>query len=149
MTREFIRGAVYSGDLIEASDIESHNTLGVGEKYPLPFLSVYHAVQKSDRNIKGPKALQLAIKALKDTMGPQGLVPSPLSFGQLARFIAPRGSPGQRQRLAAISAAREEDDGIACESGVNTALCGKLPPVAKHLLSPGDRVCIYRDHSQR
>lgn len=83
IAKELIQGADSSAVVVHASDIEAHNTLGVGERYHHPLRRVYAAVQNSNHVINGPLALRLEIMALNDTMGPEGLVPSLLVLRQL------------------------------------------------------------------
>jgi hypothetical protein len=51
--------------------------------------------------------IALSVKAMNDTAGPHGLVPSPLLFGVLPRFPEVDGQlPDQDTRLKAIAVAR-------------------------------------------
>jgi hypothetical protein len=74
------------GVVLQLSGIESHNSLGAGERYHSPLRRIY------DKNIfKYPRldpslALKLAVKSISDTQGPEGLAPSLLVFGVLPHF---------------------------------------------------------------
>ena len=65
---------------------EARNSLGYGERFRAPFSRIFFKIRKErpkmDRNI----IVKLAVKAMNDTMGPEGLVPSYLVFVSIPRF---------------------------------------------------------------
>lgn len=85
--------------------------------------------------------------ALNDTTGPQGLVPSLPVFGIRALFVFPPRSSEQRQLISTMSAVWMEADRIACDSHENAHLIGERPRGARNLLTPNDKVDIYRENS--
>jgi hypothetical protein len=91
------------------SGVEAHNSSGIGEKYHDPLRRVYQNVKKGFPNMSLELALRLAVKAMNDTMGPNGLVPSLLVFGMVPRFpVIDEHIPNQDQRALAMKVSREE-----------------------------------------
>ena len=74
------------GTDVQESVVEAHNSLLSGERYHAPlkriFLKIRKEHPKMDKNIK----LKLSVKAMNDTLGPEGLFPSYLVFGCIPRF---------------------------------------------------------------
>lgn len=77
---------------MQLSGVHSYSAIGIGERYHTPlrriFLEVCEDVPDLDHHI----ALQLNVKAMNDTMGHEGLVPSLLVSGTLPRF-GPHSTP--------------------------------------------------------
>lgn len=76
MVGPFRDAAECSRVVVQVSNIEGHYAIGVGERYHAPLQRVYNAARLEDPSLASEPALRLAIKAIKDTMGPNGVVPS-------------------------------------------------------------------------
>jgi len=70
-----------AGIKMRASGIESHNSLGAGERYHAVLRDLYQRVRASHPNIAAKSSLTLAVWAMNQTIGPQGLSPMLLVFG--------------------------------------------------------------------
>jgi hypothetical protein len=75
-----------NGIVLQLSGTESHNSLGVGERYHAPLRRLYHKIISECPRLDPHLALKHAVQAMNDTQGPEGLVPSLLLFGVLPRF---------------------------------------------------------------
>ena len=64
---------------------ESHNSLGFGETYHALIRRVFNVVSVSYPSEPRELRLALSVKAVNDTAGPQGLVPSLLVFGVIPK----------------------------------------------------------------
>ena len=85
------------------SGVGSHNSMGTGERYHDPLRRIYQKIRFSEPDIALELTLRLAVKAMNDTMNPEGLVPSLLVFSVLPRFPAfNRTLPNQEQRMRAV-----------------------------------------------
>ena len=146
-TSKFWRGVTsLHGIDIQLSGVESHNSIGVGERYHAPLRQVFDKVMTDHPSLDPEVALRLATKALNDTSGPDGLVPSLLVFGSLPSFPAVNMDvPIQKHRMAALQTARKEMSSIVARLRIQEALRSRLPPAAKYLIEPGDLVHIYRE----
>jgi hypothetical protein len=69
------------------SGIESHNSLGVGERYHGPLRQIYDPIMDNSERADPVLALKVAVKTMNDTLGPEELVPSLLVFGSLPRPV--------------------------------------------------------------
>jgi hypothetical protein len=72
---------------IEKVLVEAHNSINKIERYHGLIKRAYEIITFELNNIISPKhALQMAIKAVNDTAGPNGLVPTFLVFGAFPRI---------------------------------------------------------------
>ena len=77
---------------LEQSGIESHYILGIGERYHKPLRDTYRKLKLDHPSMQRQVLLALAVKAMNDTLGPEGYVPSSLVFGEfpsLRTFVGP------------------------------------------------------------
>lgn len=77
--------------------MESHNSLGVGERYHEPLRQIFDKIITDHPQIDPEVALRLTVKSMNDLMGPEGIVPSLLVYGSLPTFPAvKREAPEQK-----------------------------------------------------
>lgn len=55
----------------------------------------------------------------------------------------------QKDRIAALKAAKEEMERISAEQKLLRALRSKLPPSAKYHIQPGDIVRVFREETRK
>lgn len=135
-----------AGIQLRPSGIESHNALGNGERYHSYLRSVYHKVRDDATQLSKADALRLAIKAVNDTAGPAGLVPTLLVFGVMPRLpIHPKDLPEQRDRMQAMQSARTEMTKIVAKTRVHVALSKNVPAAADAAIRILDKVLVYRE----
>lgn len=65
-----------SGIVLTLPGVEIHNALGEGERYHAYLCQVYKKVRADFPNIDEEYTLRIALKAVNDTSGPSGLVPT-------------------------------------------------------------------------
>ncbi len=91
-------------------------------------------------------AIRIAVKAMNDTMGPNGLVSSYLVFECIPRFPAIESSfPDQESCMYAISRARREMATIVSELRIRKALSLRIPRNADLLIEAEDKVSVFRE----
>lgn len=73
--------AEYSGTTLQLSGTESHNSLGVVERYNMPLRRVFSVIRRDNPQLHPEIALHRDLKGINDTMGPDGLVETLLVFG--------------------------------------------------------------------
>lgn len=112
--------------------VEAHNSIGKVERYHGPLRRAYRIIRAEDPSISPEAALQMAIKAVNDTAGPDGIVPTLLVFGAYPR-MTDESPPSPSVRLRAIAyrkaveevrrahAERQVKEGLAMRNGPNTA----------------------------
>ncbi len=94
--------------------------------------------------------LRIAVMAMNDTMGPNGLVPSYLVFGCVPRFPSVDSKlPDQQYRMDALSVARQEMDTIVSELRVQKALASLFPRNTELKIEPGYKVRICRETDKK
>ena len=124
---------------------ESHNSLGAGEKYYHTLRTIYLEVQADFPSVDDATLLAISVKAMNDTVGPEGLVPSLLVFGALPRLptISPRDYPSHKERMRAMIVARNEHEKIVARNRVRVGISRRPPPSANYDIMPGDFVYVY------
>ena len=78
---------------VQKSGTESHNSLGIGERYHDTLRKTFLKLPEDHPNLKKDILLAIAIKAINDTLGPEGIVLSALVFGEfpsIRAFIGPK-----------------------------------------------------------
>lgn len=131
---------------LRLSGVESHNSFGVEERYHEPLRQVFDKLLTDHPTIDPEIGVRLAVKALNDTTGPDGMVPSLLVFGSLPSFPAVNMDlPIQKERMAALQTARKEMASIVARLRVQEALRYKIPPSTHFLIKLGDAVYFYRE----
>ncbi|CDF36780.1 unnamed protein product [Chondrus crispus] len=146
-SRRFASYTSMEGVQLRLSGVESHNSLGVGERYHHYLRRIFRKIRDEFPDIPMKDALRLATKAMNDTAGPKGLVPSLLVFGVMPRILLP-GSvqlPGQVQRMNAMQAARKDMSKEVARSRLSTALRSNVPAATNRDVSIGSEVLVFKE----
>jgi hypothetical protein len=148
VSKEFKEYANTMGIRTKAVPVEAHNSIGMVERYHSPLRRVYQIIVVELPGIDRDAALQMAFKALNDTAGPDGLVPTLLVFGAYPRMTeldAP--SPTVTQRANAVKKAMAEIRKLRAERQVADALNMRNGPKtdAVHDLPPNSPVLVWRE----
>ena len=68
--------------------VEAHNSIGKVERYHQPLRRAYEIIQDELQDKTSPEImLQMAVKAVNDSAGSDGIVPTLLIFGAYPRMI--------------------------------------------------------------
>lgn len=138
------------GISIQYSGVESHNSIGNGERYHQPLRRIYNKIALENPSLKPETSLKLAIKAINDTMNSEGLVPSLLVFGCLPRFPGSNTNyPIQKDRFEALKTARAEMEQITAELRIRKALLSRVPRSADIVFSKGQLVRVFRESDSK
>ena len=151
----FIGLATASNVEVQKTGIESHSSLGLCERYHQPLRTIYRRIMVTHPDSDRQLALALAVKAMNDTLGPEGYVPSVLVFGEYPRVHTksekppPKKTLSERSKIAAL--ARKECESIMAKMKVDRALRHRIPPNADHKYDIGSQILIWRErvHSNR
>jgi len=126
---------------------ESHNSLGAGETYHSMLRRIYNKVGMEFPKIPAEVRLSLSVKAMNDSAGPDGLVPSLLVFGVLPTMPIVRArSTTQEQRIEAMAEACNESEKIIAQRCVQHGLQHRPPPATDYRFSVGQLVYAYREN---
>lgn len=105
--------------------VESHNSVGLVERYHTPLRRAYEIIQEElkDEHIDKEFMLQMAVKAINDSAGPKGIVPTLVVLGAYPRLTdMDPPSPSVTKRAKAIQAATKEVRRLYAERQVKDAL---------------------------
>lgn len=70
-----------TGILIQSSNIEGQNVMGVEERYHDPLRQLYTAYRLRERSLRPDDAVHIPINDIRNTMGPNGLLKLQPVFG--------------------------------------------------------------------
>jgi hypothetical protein len=118
--------------------VKAHNSVGLVKRYHGPLRRIYKIIASKVPGIDRDLVLQMAFKALNDSIGPDGLVPTLLVFGAYPRMTptdALAASVTQRSKalkkatikIQKIQAERKVADALAIRNGPSTTAIHGLP----------------------
>lgn len=153
---EFQNSSASMGILTKCVPVESHNSMGIVERYHAPLRRAYEIIceeLKDEGKSMAPKSLilQMAVKAVNDTAGPDGLVPTLLVFGTFPRMsYNDPPSPSTVVRAKAIGKAMQEISKLQAQRQVSEALNARNGPRTQNTLSVpiGGEVLVWRIHKK-
>jgi len=110
------------------SGVESHNSLGAGERYHAVLRNIYRRVKRDHPDAPLEVVLALTVSAMNQTMGPHGLVPTLLVFGLIPRIpVSPLRLAAQLDRMRAADTARKEMRAQVARARLRVALRDRVP----------------------
>jgi hypothetical protein len=137
-----------AGISLRISGIESHNSLGIGERLHGPLRRIYRKVTMTHPDIQPAIGLRLAVKAMNDAIGEDGLVPSLLVFGISPRHqVLSTNLPTQQERMKVLATANAEMNSIIAVRRILTALQKSIPAASFHSFYIGDEVLVFRERT--
>ncbi|KAI0996971.1 hypothetical protein K3495_g11210 [Podosphaera aphanis] len=147
---EFRQSAESLSITTKEAPVESPNTMGLVERYHKPLRRVYEIIEEeigaSDTEEQKGTILQMAVKAINDTAGYNGIVPTLLVFGAFPRIanIYPP-APSITKRAAALKKAMAEVSKIRARRQVSDAFRTRNGPVTFDI-ALGSDVLVWRVH---
>lgn len=149
-SEQFLRYASAHGVELEFTGVSSHNSMGKVESAHGPLRRIYRMLTDNYPELSDNLRLRFSIKALNDTAGTKGLVPSLLVYGTIPS-LGNTGAdlPDQEDRFTALAAARKEAACITAEKRIRLALKSNIPPSAKYTLHPGQKVMVYSEKMKK
>ena len=80
VSKEFKQYATAIGVTVKGVPIEAHNSIGMVERYHGPIRRAYNIIMAEIPDLDRHTGLQMAFKAINDSVGPRGLIPTLLIF---------------------------------------------------------------------
>ena len=150
-SREFKQYAQTVNTATKCVPVEAHNSVGIVERYHKPLRRAYQIIKAESPGLSKTAALQMAFKAINDTAGPNGIVPTLLVFGaypRMSEFDAPPATVSQRS--AALAKAMAEVRKLRAARKVNDALNMRNGPstTAVHDLPLNSQVLVWREKAK-
>jgi len=140
------------GIITKETSTESHNSLGLCERYHSIIRRVYNRLKEEDpRQVKETR-LSLAVHAVNNTAGPEGLTPTVLVFGAVPRLPLPDDStlpPDQKSRIKAMKIARTEMETITAQRRIEEARKHRNWEKPHPAFQFGDKVRIWRENDKQ
>ena len=147
-SNEFAQMAANVGTKVKIVPVEAHNSVGIVERYHGPVRRAYQIITSEVPGINKDVALQMAFKAVNDSIGPDGFVPTLLVYGAYPR-MSELDSPAPKisQRAAAIKKAMAELAKLRAKRQVADALHTRNGPNTDnlHTLAINSRVLVWRE----
>jgi len=136
------------GTTVKIVPVEAHNSIGIIERYHGPIRRAYQIIIAEIPDIAKEMALQMAFKAINDTAGPDGIVPTLLVYGAYPRMSdSDTPSLTVTQRANAIKKATVEINKLRAKRQVADALNTRNGPSVKaiHALELNSQVLVWRE----
>ncbi len=128
--------------------MECPETMSHVERYHAPLRAAYFKIKATLKTGRPPEILQLAVKSVNDTTGPEGLCPTLLVFGAIPKPARPGMATTQLERARAVDAAMSEVSKVYARTRVKFGLRHKGPAGNERndldALFPGAHVLVYR-----
>ena len=134
---EFHGEAKVMGVTCKEMPVEAHWSVGKAEKYHGPLRRAYEIFHAEFGNMLSPEnMLQMAVKAVNDTAGPDGLVPTLLVFGAYPRMTTESPpTPSTLKRAETIQKAMKAVRKAHAQRQVNDALNTRNGPSVTEVLA--------------
>ncbi len=129
-SQEFCNASLLMRIRMKAIPVEDANSLSTVERYHETLCKSYRLVKGEAPVINGTWALQYALKAVNDSAGPDGLVPTQLVCGSMPRLGLPTDTPAAEllQRAVVVRKAIEALSRHFAFTQVSSALLSRNDP---------------------
>lgn len=155
VAKQFRSSAEAEGISILQAPIESPNTMSHVERYHAPLRVAFNKIRDSlPRSESDSDCLQLAVKSVNDTIGPEGLCPTLLVYGSIPKPPRLGSAETQMARAKALDMALDAVQKEQAKRRVAFALRHPSSPKAKeheenlNKLPSGSPVLVYRERSR-
>ena len=145
ISKKFKQYAIIMGVNIKKVLVKAHNLISIVKKYHSLIKHAYQIIATELPDLNKNIALQIAFKAINNSIGPDGLVPTLLVFGaypQIAESDTP--SPSVTQHAATIKKAINEIQKLHTERQVANTLNMRNGPQTTtiHNLPPNSPILV-------
>ena len=156
VSKHFRDSADAEGITLLEAPIECPSTMSHVERYHAPLRSAYNKLRDTlPRSETDIDCLQMAVKAVNDTIGPEGLFPTLIVYGTLPRPLRRTPAETQIRRAEALDSAIKEVQKEQAKRKIAFALRHSGGPKAKEQeqelqrLPAGSPVLVYREKSKK
>jgi len=134
-SKEFVQNALDIGTIVKYAPVEAHYAIGLVERYHTMIRRAYDIIRKELPYLSKQHSLQIGTKAVNDSAGPDGLVPSLLLFGSYPRIsFREATSTTTVERGDAIKKAMKEVTELNAKRNVTEALRTRNRPNINEML---------------
>ncbi|KAI0995357.1 hypothetical protein K3495_g12825 [Podosphaera aphanis] len=129
--------------------VEAHHSIGIVERQHAPLRRAFNVIQEDlkDQKLTKSSILQMAVKAINDTAGSNGITPTVLAWGTFQILTAHEQNPSIVARAKAIQKASIEVSKLRARKSVNAAINARNGPdtTPLHKLPLGSKVWVWRE----
>lgn len=155
VSKEFLDLSEAEGITVLQAPIESPSTMSHVERYHAPLRAAYNKIRTDLPKTETDKdCLQMAVKSVNDTIGPEGLCPTLLVFGAIPRLASRQPATSQLARAKAIDKAMDAVHKEQCKRKVAFGLKKICHPIGNESseklrqLPAGSPVLVYRNKTK-
>ena len=145
----FAELAAIHGVEIERSGIQLHHSLGIGERYHKLLRDTNRKLKIDHPSMQRQLLLALAVKAMNGILGPEGIVPSALVFGEfpsLRSISNPSlARPSVAERAQAAQEARRHMSEHLARAKIQRTHRHDTSQAFERHYQPGDEVFVWRE----
>ena len=145
----FLNVATLHDIKVDSTGIEAHSSFGIGEQYHQPLRQTFRNIMADHEMTDRVLALPLAVKAMNDTLGAEGLVPSVIVIGQYPNLnilsSKPSSKTTQISRKMIAGTTHNEMEKPMSKMRINRALRHAVPTAANRSYGRGDQVLVWRE----
>ncbi|CDF37987.1 unnamed protein product [Chondrus crispus] len=156
IAKEFVESATAEGITVLPAPIESPSTMSHVERYHAPLRAALKKIRDSlPTSESDSDCLQMALKAVNDTIGPEGLCPTLLVYGALPRHPLSAPNTSQLERAKSMDDAMDSVRKVQAQRRVAFGLRHPGGPKAKEnseelsRLPAGSPVYVYRNTTEK
>jgi hypothetical protein len=153
MAKYFRGAAAAEGISLLPAPIECPTNMTHVERYHGPLRTAFEKIRCSGE-ITDEEALEAAMKAVYDTVNPEGLVPTLLVYGAYPCFVANLPAAKQIQRMRAIEDARVAIQKVYAKSKIQLGLKTLKNPIPGEQadlrsMKPGDNFYVFQPQEKK
>jgi hypothetical protein len=129
VSAEFNQNAKAMNTEVKEVPVEAHNSIGKVERYHATLRRSFEIIQGELPTVPKEMILQMAVKTVNDSAGPDGIIPTLLVFGAYPRIAdSSPPNPSITQRAQAIQKAMKEVQHIHARRQIKDALAMRNGP---------------------
>ena len=136
---------------IDIVPVEAHWSIGLVERYHQPLRRAYEIIKTESPDTPREMTLQIVVKAVNDTAGPDGLVPTLLVFGAYPKIAdSDTLTTTVAQRARAIQLAMKEVTRLHAQQMIQKALAARNGPDTSTVLDApvNSKLWAWRESQQ-
>lgn len=153
MSKEFIQNSATIDIRLKAVPVEAPQSMSTVERYHAPVGKAYRIIRPEAPSLDKVAALKTAVKAVNDSVGPHGLIPTFLVYRAIPQLGLPSDPPSVSlyQRALALKFATKEVTEYFAQSKLSSALNARNGPCTTdvHNIPLGGHVLVYRPTKDR
>lgn len=139
-----------NGVQLRLSGVRAHCSLSIGDPLHGSLPRIYCKIRYAQSTASSRMVLKASVKAINDTIGEIGLMPTKLVLSCLHRLPTISADiPAQEERMKAFESVQEEMSTISAERIIHNALNRFIPPAASRSSNLEEDVLLYNEKGKK